>query len=417
VHVALLISAGEMLTGPAGGRIPDGAVLVTEDRIVAAGARRDVEALAPRGTRRADYPNGCLVPGLVDGHVHLAFDPDGDPLAAVQVSEAELVLRMAGHARQMLAAGVTTVRDLGDSRRLTVALREAIAAGQIPGPRILAATTPLTAPGGHCAFLGGEVGSAEAIRELVQANAAAGADVCKVMASGGHLTPSGPAMWESQFSAEELGVIVREAHALGLPVAAHAHGTDAIVAAVHAGVDTIEHATFVHGAGFEVPLATVSRIVEQGIFVCPAISRNWRGFGQRFGEQFAEEFLARLRWMDEQGVKLAAGTDAGIPGASFSAYVDGLEAFAHAGMTTERIIEIATVQAAAALQLAGTTGQLAPGLSADLLVVDGNPLDDLGALRAVRLVLAKGRPYVPFPDGVPTVGDYVIPSSAGVVIT
>lgn len=400
MHVALLISAGEMLTGPAQGRIRGGAVLVTEGRIAAAGARRDVEAQAPRGTRHADYPSGCLMPGLVDAHVHLAFDPDGDPLAAAEGNEAELVLRMAGHARQMLAAGVTTVRDLGDSRRLTVALREAIAAGQIPGPRILAATTPLTPPGGHCAFLGGEVGSAEAIRELVQANAAAGADVCKVMASGGHLTPSGPAMWESQFSAEELGVIVREAHALGLPVAAHAHGTDAITAAVRAGVDTIEHATFVHGARFEVPLATVSQIVEQGIFVCPAISRNWRRFGQQFGEQLAEEFLARLRWMDEQGVRLAAGTDAGIPGASFSAYVDALEAFAHSGMTTERIIEIATVQAAAALQLAGTTGQLAPGLSADLLVVDGNPLDDLGALRAVRLVVARGRPHVPLPDRV-----------------
>jgi len=117
--------------------------------------------------------------------------------------------------------------------------------------------------------------------------------------------------------------------------------------------------------------------------------------------------------MDEQGVKLAAGTDAGIPGASFGTYVDGLEAFAHAGLTTERIIEIATVQAAAALQLAGTTGQLAPGLSADLLVVDGNPLDDLGALRAVRLVLARGRPYVPFPVRSGHMGPSAQPSTSG----
>ena len=402
MRVAWLVSAGEVLTGPAGGRIRDGAVLVVGNEIAAVGGRQDMEALAPAGALRAEFPEGCLLPGLIDSHVHLAFDGGPDPRAALQdVSDADLALGMAGRARELLASGVTTVRDLGDLRRLTVALRQATADGRVPGPRILSATTPLTSPGGHCGFLGGEVASDAAIRELVQANAAAGADVIKVMASGGHLTPSGPAMWESQFTAAQLGLITGEAHACGLPVAAHAHGTDAITAAVNAGVDTIEHCTWLHGIGFEVPAATVSQIIDKKISVCPAISRNWRDFGKRFGEHLAEEFLLRLRWLDEQGVRLAAGTDAGIPGASFTGYVDGLEAFLHAGMTPERIIEIATVDSAAALRLAGTTGQIAAGFSADLLVVDGSPLDDLGALRAVRMVFAQGRPYGRFPELTP----------------
>jgi len=122
-----------------------------------------------------------------------------------------------------------------------------------------------------------------------------------VMVTGGHLTPDGPAMWESQFTLDELCVVVDEARRHGLPVAAHAHGTEGIADAVAASVDTIEHCTWLGAGIFDVRQDVVEQIIAKGIRVSPAISRNWRGFPTRFGAEFSEQLLARLRWLDEQG--------------------------------------------------------------------------------------------------------------------
>ncbi|GDY30482.1 amidohydrolase family protein [Gandjariella thermophila] len=390
----LLIFVARILPGDAGQRIDDGAVLVSDGRIVAAGHRDEVEPLAPPSAERVSFPTGTALPGLIDCHVHLAFDAGPDIAAAVAGENTALVLGMAARAQRLLDAGVTTVRDLGDRAGLAVRVRDAIAAGHLAGPRILAATVPLTIPGGHCWFLGGEVDGERSIRDAVRRNADAGADVIKIMVTGGHLTPTGPGMWDSQFGADEVRVAVEEAGRFGLPVAAHAHGTDGIAAAVAAGVTTIEHCTWLRDGGFDAPEDLVARIVDAGIYVCPAISRNWRGFAKRFGEDNAAELFDRLRWMDERGVRLAAGTDTGVPGAVFADPVGALEVFAHVGFAPERIIELATVDAAAALGLPDT-GRLVPGNRADVLVVDGDPVAGLAALRDVRLVLAGGRPHVP----------------------
>jgi imidazolonepropionase-like amidohydrolase len=229
----------------------------------------------------------------------------------------------------------------------------------------------------------------------VRGNADAGADVIKVMVTGGHLTPSGPGMAESQFTGAQLKLVVEEAHARGLPVAAHAHGTDGIVDAIEAGVDTIEHCTWLHDTGFKMPVEVIERIAAAGISVCPAIGRNWLRYAERFGTEITDELLGRLRHLEEHGVRMCAGTDAGIPGERFGALVDGLAAFRYVGMGTERIIELATVDSAAALGLTGTTGRLAEGLSADLVAVEGDPLTDLNALRTVRLVLTRGHVVEP----------------------
>ena len=387
----LLITAGCLLAGPRGERVDGGAVLVRGDSIVAAGPRAEVEALAGPDARRSDHPDGTVLPGLVDGHVHLAFDGRPDPATTLAAMDDDALLDdMATRARQLLASGVTTVRDLGDRRGLVLRLRDAIADGSQAGPRILAAAAPLTVPGGHCWFLGGEVDGEDAIRATVKSHAASGADLVKVMATGGHLTPSGPSMIESQFSAAELRLVVAEARGHGLPVASHAHGTAGIVDSVAAGVDTVEHCTWLGPSGFDVPEDTIEAIVSGGVRVCPAISRNWRDFGARFGDEVASTLIGRLKWLDDQGVRLIAGTDAGIPGATVEHYVDALEAFAHAGIALDRVLEIATTDAAAGLGLAGT-GRLAAGQRADVLVVGGDPTADLDALRDVRLVVAGGR--------------------------
>lgn len=360
------------------------------------GVRAEVERRAAPTISRVHLPDATVLPGLVDCHVHLAFNAGRDPVAALtDDDDATVLLGMAGRARQLLDAGVTTVRDLGDRGRLSVRLRDAITTGTVPGPRILAATVPLTVPGGHCWFLGGEVDGEQAIREMVRRNAEAGADVIKVMVTGGHLTPGGAAMWESQFTTEQVRAAVDEARRHGLAVAAHAHGTEGIASAVDAGVDTIEHCTWIGNGGLNAPAELIARIVAHGIPVCPAIGPHWRDYEKRFGPEVANALLDRLRWMEKEGVRLVAGTDAGIPGAVFDNPVGGLEAFSHVGFPNDRIVELATVDAAQALGLGDRTGQLTVGYDADLLVVDGDPLTDLDALRRVRLVVTQGRPHVP----------------------
>lgn len=394
--VETLISADHVLVGPAGTRIADGAVLVNGSEIVAVGPRAELASGVSSATTHKDFPGCTVLPGLIDAHVHLAFDASADPVTAVRELDDETLLAgMADRARQLLDNGVTTVRDLGDRDGLAVRLRDAIADGHYPGPRIVAATTPLTVPGGHCWFLGGEVHGEQEIRAKVRENAARGAEVIKVMATGGGLTKGGAQTWESQFTAEELRMVVTEAHALGLPVAAHAHGSTGIADSVAAGVDTIEHCTWMAESGFEVLEDVVAEIAAKGIAVCTGASPNWRKFAERFGEDRAAEIFGRVRWMAEQGVRLIAGTDAGVPNAVFDNFAGSLDFYRFLGFPGEQILNMATLDAAEALRLGEHTGRLAPGYRADLVVVGGDPVEDLDAVRDIRLVLAAGRPHVP----------------------
>lgn len=389
-----LLSASQVLIGLAGQRFDNGAVLVQGESIVAVGGHDEVRAAAGADVIELAFPAATILPGLINAHVHLAFNVGPDRLEKLiaPVDEPRLALSMAGRAQQLLNCGVTTVRDLGDRGGLTVALRESIDAGELAGPRILAATAPLTPPGGHCWFLGGEVAGPDQIRQQIRRNAAAGADVIKVMVSGGSMTPGGAEMWQPQFSTGELRTAVEEAHRLGLPVAAHAHGTSSIRVCVEAGVDTIEHCTWLTGPGvFEPDEQTVARIVAAGIAVCTATSNNWRLFAKKYGAESARRIIGRVRWMADRGVRLITGTDAGM--APFDNFPAALGALEEWGFTRDQILEMATVTTADAIGLASTAGALRAGYSADLLVVDGDPLADLTALQRLTMVMARGRPH------------------------
>jgi imidazolonepropionase-like amidohydrolase len=391
----VLITAGRVLAGPEGDRIEDGAVLVEHDRIRAVGPRADIETLAGPGTPRIELPDATVLPGLIDCHVHLVFDAGPDPAGYVQsTGEESLLLDMTERARTLLDSGVTTVRDLGDRDGLTLRLRDSIAAGSVPGPRIVAAGAPLTPPGGHCWFLGGVVDGEHAIRDRVRRHAEAGVDVIKIMATGGRMTPTGPGLTTPQFSTEEIRVAVREAERFGLPVAAHAHGSEGIARSVAAGAHTVEHCGWWSDNGPDLRHDVVAEMVAKGVHVCPTINRKWRGWVES-GDERLLTHLKRLPWLDEQGVRLLAGTDAGVTGATFDDFVGGLEGLHYTGLSSGRVLETATVGAAAAIGLAGETGALRPGLRADLLVVDGDPLTDLDALRRIRFVVAGGQRHIP----------------------
>ncbi|HEX4723027.1 MAG TPA: amidohydrolase family protein, partial [Pseudonocardiaceae bacterium] len=337
--------------------------------------------------------SATLMAGLFNTHVHLAFDAGPEFLANQQrATWEELQAGAVDRLRKLLRSGVTTVRDLGDRDGLAVSVRTALREADVPAPRLLAAGTPLTVPGGHCHFLGGEVADDAAVRTLIDANAAAGVDVIKVMASGGQITPGGAEMWESQFDARQLSVIVAHAASHGLQVAAHAHGADAIEACVEAGVATIEHCTWMTGPGQNDLRDTVAkRMAERGVAVCSTSSPSWRRMAERMGDELAARVFGRLPWMAEHGITLIAGTDAGLPGSVFDNPAGALSLYEWLGFSRTRILEIATVDSAKALGLAEVTGRLVPGLAADLLVVDGDPLTDLAALGRVRRVIAGGR--------------------------
>jgi imidazolonepropionase-like amidohydrolase len=390
VNEPLVVTAGRVLTAPDEPVIPDGAVLVATDGTIAAvGPRPEVLARAAPGARRVDHPGATLLPGLINCHVHLAFDAGEDPVASLRAADdVDLVLAMAGRARRLLDVGVTTVRDLGDRGSLALRLRDAVADGRLPGPRVLTSGAPLTVEGGHCWFLGGEVGDGASIRAAVEQRAELGVDVVKVMVSGGHLTPGGPAMWDAQFSRERLARVVEAARGVGLPVAAHAHGTASMADCAAVGVDTIEHGTWLSGRArdlrYDTPDWLAERIAAAGIAVCPARSRNWRTF------RGLDELLGRLAWMDGHGIRIVAGTDSGVPGSVFDDFVTSLGLYAAAGWSPARLLAMATTEAAAAVGLADRVGRLRVGFDADLVVVSGDPLARIEALSDVRLVVARG---------------------------
>ena len=391
-----LITAGLVLPGPAGTATTDGAILIDGSSIVAVGPRAEVERSCGPEVRRRSFPTSTVVPGLIDAHVHLAFDGSDDPrTATTRPSPAELLDAMAARAHRLLRRGVTAARDLGDVDRATLALRASTRTEEWLIPRLALATTPLTPPGGHCWFLGGEVESIDDVRRLIDANAAAGADVIKVMASGGALTPGGAALWEAQFTRAQLRTIVDHAGQHHLPVAAHAHGSDTIADSVDAGVATIEHCSWRTPDGLEYRADVAAAMVEQGIAVCRCVSGDWRDFLTRLGDN-AQPLADAIVSMRECGVQFIAGTDAGVPGADFGDHVGMLEFFAHLGFAGGELLEMATVDAAHACGFVDT-GLLAASRTADLLVVDGDPRGDISALRRIETIIAGGVDVEPIP--------------------
>ena len=341
---------------------------------------------------RADYPGSTITPGLIDCHVHLGFD--GGPAPATRMrgeTDAQQLVLMLHSARELLGVGVTTARDLGARSYLDVVVRDAIAAGLARGPRLVVAGSPITVTGGHCWFMGGESDSEDDLRRMVRTHHKHGVNLIKVISTGGFMT-TGSAPWYAQFTTAQLAVIVEEAGRVDKPVAAHAHGIEGIGRAVEAGVTTLEHCSFVTETNerrFSEPLAAA--IAERGIFVCPTINVNAPYVTKLTGIVVGEHLPA----MHEMGVRIIAGTDAGIDNTPHHQYLGGLAHLVALGFRPQDVLAMATTEAAAALGVGAVTGRLAPGYDADLLVVDGDPGADISALGRLRRVVARGRDYLP----------------------
>jgi imidazolonepropionase-like amidohydrolase len=328
-----------------------------------------------------DLGDVTLLPGLIDAHSHLAFDPPADIVEQMTTEDDETVLgRMRAHARQALRAGITTIRDLGDRNYLSLALRQA------PDlPEVLAAGPPITTPGGHCWFLGGEATGPAALRTAVSGRVERQVDVIKVMATGGSVTP-GSALQDSQYSAAELRLIVEAAHAAGTMVTAHAHGGKGIADAVQAGVDGIEHCTFLTADGPAPDWATIRAIAEAGTFIGVTI-------GKTPPSPRLDAVRAMYAGMRREGVRLVCSSDAGITARKphdclpeiLTEFIGFTEASAVDGL------KAVTTLAARSCGIAHRKGRIAPGYDADLLAVTGNPAEHPEALLDVRAVFRNGQ--------------------------
>lgn len=376
------------------------------DAVIAVDAQGDIAWVGPFaqipsnlvGAHWQDL-DGVVMPGLVDTHVHLACDGGSDPMRRMrEQSDPERVFTMLDSAGKLLSAGVTTARDLGAPNYLDLVVRDAIGRGEAPGPRVLASGFPFTRPGGHAWFMGGEIGEGRSLAEAVERHRERGVDSIKIMASGGFLAegPESFAPWVAQFSEVELRDAVAVAHASNLPVAVHAHGNDAIRNAVRAGVDSIEHCTFVGPDGsfaFDPELA--DEIVASGVFVDLTANVNaWRAL--RDGRSPFHEHVARVaRELDSRGARFAVGTDGGINGTPHHAYAATLEVLASFDMSSESVLMAATVGSARSIGLGGRIGALEVGAGADFVVLAVDPVRDITTLRRPTLVVSRGRAIAP----------------------
>ncbi|MFC0437137.1 amidohydrolase family protein [Kutzneria buriramensis] len=332
-----------------------------------------------------DLGDVTLMPGLVDSHVHLAFEPGSDiPADMASASREVLLERMRRHALQALRAGVTTLRDLGDRDYLALELRDALGAD---GPEILAAGPPITSPGGHCWFLGGET-PPDRLAHAVADRVARGVDVIKVMATGGGITP-GSAPHESQYGLPELRVVVGAAHAAGLRVTAHAHGGAGIRDAVAAGVDGIEHCTFLTDGGADPDWSTVEAIVVAGVYVGVTAARMSSGYVLPPHIAAARANFARMQAL---GARLVFCSDAGIiadkPHHCLPYALPDIQDLAQ--VSAAAVLTSVTRLAAESCGLGRRKGRIAPGYDADLLAVHGDPTQDLTAMTDVAAVYRAG---------------------------
>jgi imidazolonepropionase-like amidohydrolase len=397
-----LLTPDRVMTGADREVIEGGAVLVDGSSIVAVGPAEQVRSRPEAaGASVRDLSGHTLMPGLIDCHVHLGFDASEAPVPHMMASsDHQLLVEMLRNARRLLAAGVTTARELGARGLLDLVVQEAIEERKAAGPRLIVSNQPITVTGGHCWFMGCERDDHDGLRRAVREHHKAGAQVIKVMSTGGFMT-AGSAPWHAQFGLDELRVIVEEARRVGKLVAAHAHGLTGIRNSVAAGVDTIEHCSWASETGENFDEEVAADIVDKGIFVCPTANvhllrpREVPLGAYPVPAELIRRRKERLRRMWQMGVRLVAGTDAGINLVAHGAYAYGLEALGATGMSAEEVIECATSRAAQACGLGAITGTVTPGKDADLVAVPGNPVADLSVLHHPAMIMTRGRVYDP----------------------
>lgn len=393
-----IIKGGQVVTATGQPPITDGIVAVDGERIAAVGTRSSYEENPP-GSKIIDATGCSVLPGLIDVHVHVFMYP-----WEAGYSESQATVWATNYLRTALRAGVTTIRDLASGWDAIFALKRGVVEGWITGPRLLAAGQALTMTGGH-----GHNGGAVEVDGPVAAMRAArrqlkkGADVIKLMATGGVGTPGGELPTSMQLNPDEMAAAVTEAHKAGKPATAHAHGTEGIKQALRAGVDCIEHGVYLDDEAIELML-------RDNVTLSPTLSVYWRiieagavgmvpAFRVPKAEATVKHHAESFRRAVAAGVKIALGTDAVALHHPLGDVVYELELWTRNGMKSQTAIESATREAARVCQLEHEIGTIEEGKIADLLIVEGDVLAEMGNLRNVRHVMRAGQTVYEERDG------------------
>lgn len=335
----------------------------------------------------------CL-PGMIDCHVHITMDGEADPFQRIaQESQADAALRGLNNAKKHIEAGITTVRNLGSKDNVDIAVRNAINEGIADGPHISASGQPIVMTGGHGHMMAIEADGEDEVRKAARTQLKAEADVLKLMATGGVMT-KGVEPGSPQLSEGEMHAACEEASHAGKTTAAHAQGVEGIKNAIRAGITSIEHGIFLddeaidmmiqHGTYLVPTLAAPYHIVEKGLEAgIPehAVQKS-KGVMESHQNSFRRAY--------EAGVKIASGTDAGTPFNEHGDFFTELRLMVESGMSVKDALHSSTVVASNALNIGEVTGSLEKGKWADLVLVNGNPFEDLSALKHVDQVFKKG---------------------------
>jgi imidazolonepropionase-like amidohydrolase len=406
----VLVQAGQLLDRPGHPARGPSTLVIRDGRVVEvlnghAGADRAEFA----GSEVIDLRGRFVLPGLIDSHVHLTSDTGGvaAQLEQVQLSPAAKAYNALVSARKTLAAGFTTVRNLGDRDGVTLALRDAVRAGKVVGPSIVDAGSSISTTAGHMdAALGFRddlrdaldrdenlCDGADACRRAVRLQVARGVDVIKIATTGGVNSRIGAGLGQQMFD-DEVQAIVATAHLYGKKVAVHAHGADGVKVALAAGVDSIEHGTMIDDECLEL-------FRKSGAYYVPTLS-TVNGYLERLAADpnaYSPAVRAKVDWRIKvtgeslrkavpRGVKIAFGTDAGV--SKHGRNADEFELMVKYGMTPAQALAAATVNAADLLGVSAEVGTLEPGKRADLIAVDGDPLGDVTVLKRVPFVMKDG---------------------------
>lgn len=404
----IIIHAGQLLDKP--GSQPRGASTI----VVRNGKIAEVmtgHQAGPAGATLIDLKDRFVLPGLIDSHVHLDSDAGSNAalIESVTDSPARAAYRAAGNAKKTLMAGFTTVRNLGDGTGATLALRDVVAAGDLPGPRIIDAGRSISTTSGHMDAtlsvsedLHGSIGQEnlcdgiESCRQAVRKQIRRGVDVIKIATTGGVNSRIGAGLGRQLFD-DEVKALVDTAHLYGKKMAVHAHGEDGINAALAAGADSIEHGTMLDDA-------SIKLFKSSGAYYVPTLS-TVNGYIERLAKDpnaYPPDVLAKVQWRIgvtgkslekayPAGVKIAFGTDAGV--SKHGKNADEFELMVKHGMPASAAIQAATMNAATLLGVEKEVGSLEPGKAADLIAVSGDPTADVTTLKSVKFVMKDGRVF------------------------
>ncbi len=401
-----VIKAARLFTGTADTATSNAVIVVEGSKIKAIGSA----AAVPSGAKVLDLGDATLLPGFIDAHTHVTGESGDnwyvDVLTGMRQGAPEHAIRATANARKLLMAGVTTARDLGSSDYVDVALRNAINAGIVPGPRLLVAVHGLGSRGGHCDsggfpynFFGKESGpavgvasGADEFRDSVRFQVKYGADVIKTCASGGVLS-LGDDVDTPQLTQEEMNAIVDEAHRLRKKAAAHSHGAEAAKVAVRAGIDSIEHGSFLDDEALRM-------MKEKGTYLVPTClaaeytgrkARNYPPELAAKGKAAAAAQAEMLKRAIAMGVKIAFGTDSAVSPHGVNA--QEFSFLLAAGMAPAAALRSATQSAATLLGLEKSIGTLEVGKEADIIAVPGDPLAEIKTTEKVKFVMKGGSVY------------------------